>query len=131
MLIKGVSIIRLVFELGDLNVFLNGEIHMQLQGPSVRGAETYWMVTCDADIDDLRFQPPTTKRKIFYAYIYSHPTNKISSISMQNWVSHPKVLQQLSSHFIYQDGAYMKDWMAEQKDGEPLPPKKASLHMFD
>lgn len=56
---------------------------------------------------------------------------EIPSHLLEYWVCDPRVLQKLSSHYVYQDKkAYLADWESRNAS-KPLPPERASLDTFD
>ena len=55
---------------------------------------------------------------------------EIPSHLLEHWVSDPRILQKLSSHYVNQDEAYLAAWKAESPS-KPLPPEQAPLDTFD
>ncbi|KAE8450783.1 hypothetical protein EG329_005696 [Mollisiaceae sp. DMI_Dod_QoI] len=55
---------------------------------------------------------------------------EIPSILAENWVHDPRILQKLSSHYTYENEAYLQAWKSSNLD-KATPPKKAAASIFD
>jgi hypothetical protein len=56
---------------------------------------------------------------------------EIPSILLEKWVADPRILQKLSSHYVYDDKAYLRAWKSKNSSESSLPPQKAPLDTFD